>query len=966
MDPARWRKIDELVDGALELPAAERVAYLTARCDGDDSLQREVLSLIRAQDSARGFLENSAMEVAAKHAAAEDYSFTRTALVGRVIDTYRVERLIGLGGMGEVYLAHDDKLDRKIALKILPDEFSRDDERIKRFDREARAISALNHPNIVTIYDVGTFDGISYIAAEFVEGSTLREMIGGDLRLKDVYAIGIQICDALSTAHRAGIIHRDIKPENIILRPDGYVKILDFGLAKLNQTNANRQRDTNHTAPGEVIGTPAYMSPEQVAGELVDHRTDLWSVGVVLYELLAGKNPFKGSNRQETFKSILTADPGPVSNLDHSIPPAMDQILAKALEKDADLGYQTAADLRADLKRLKREFDSSPSWSHHSVELQREAAKRRGVRNLALAAAVLLVLVLGGGLTWRFYLRAKWAATAGGNEWTGAKNIQLTDTPWIEGYPSLSPDGKNIVFASDSPYDRNIYLQRVGGKNAVNLTSNSKVNDTMPVYSPDGKLIAFRSERDGGGTFVMEETGENVRKVSDAGYHPSWSPDGKQLVVCDRVSAVYTAHTVPNSSLWIIDVATGEKHKLDTKGDAVMPSWSPDGGRIAFWFVANGKAGDIATIPATCGEPVALDRDPASDWDPVWSPDGRFLYFISDRGGNMNVWRTAVDEQTGLATGKPESIPTPSKYVRHLSFSGDGKTLAYVRYESRSNVQSIPFDPATLKAGTEVSWITRGERELGNPELSPDGTKFVARSPSNTDEDLVIFDRDGSNLRKLTSDNFRERVPRWSPDGKKIAFQSDRSGKYQIWTIAPDGTGLQQVTFSDKSGVGFAVFSPDSLRLAYTESENGTYTPFIIDLSQSWPAQTPVPLPPHPGLGSLAVRDWSNDGNKLLLTLAQGEGDEQGIVLFDFASGRYERMTTNGDNPFWLNDNRNFIYSGHDSIFLCDSVTKKTSELYHTPEYELHHANISPDNKLIFFRYLQADADVWVVDASGR
>ena len=964
MDSVRWRQIDDLLDAALELPEAEREVFIQSRCNGDDELRDEVMSLLGAQDSPDNFLDQSVMRIAARNIAPEESVRPGTYLVDKTIGTYKIERLLGVGGMGEVYLAHDRKLVRKVALKILPGEFSSDDERLKRFDIEARAISALNHPNIVTIYDVGSVDGIDYIATEFVEGQTLRQLIGSAIGIEEILSVITQACDALNAAHSAGIIHRDIKPENIVVRPDGYVKVLDFGLAKLSESgSATAPFDGAKTAQGIIIGTPAYMSPDQVTGKTVDERTDLWSIAVVLYEFLTGKHPFKAENRHATLKSILINEPEPLSSFDLQLPSGLDQILKKGLEKDPDLGYQTASDMRADLKRIKREIDSSSlSWSQRSFELRQEILKRRGRKKLVLAGfGLFLAFIVAAG--W-YFLRPGSKTSAEATDWIGAKNIQVTETIWVEAYPSLSPDGKNIAFSSDSDDDRNIYLQRVGGKNPINLTPNSKGNDTMPVFSPDGKFIAFRSERQSGGVYIMEETGENVRRISEFGFHPSWSPDGKQIVVSDRLSGVHTAHTVPNSSLWVIDVATSVKRKLETKGDAIMPSWSPNGHRITFWLVSDGRQGDIASIPAAGGEPVVLDRDEASDWNPVWSSDGRSIYFASDRGGNMSFWRVAADEQTGLALGKAEPVPTPSKYGRHLTFSRDGKTLAYVRYESQSNLQSIGFDPKALKVNGPVTWITRGDKEVGSPDMSPDGSEFVIRHPSRTQEDLAVFDKNGGNWRALTNDIFRERVPRWSPDGKRIAFHSDRSGKYQIWSIYPDGTGLQQLTFTEKTGAIFAVYSPDGSHLVYTEINGESSSPFIIDLAKPWTEQIPRPLPPSSNNTSITVRDWSNDGTKLLVEYAKPDGEETGIGIFDLETGVYRKATDSGDNATWLNDNRNFIFTDRSSIFLFDSQRLKLTELYKPVEYGLQHANISADNKTLFFRYLQVDGDVWVLDAS--
>lgn len=966
MDAKRWKKIDAIIDAALEIPASEREKFVALNCKNDESLKKEILELLAAHDESENFLNKSAMNVMAKEIAADAPTVFDNSFVNKTFGQYRVQSMLGAGGMGEVYLATDEKLKRKVALKILPREFTSNDERVKRFQLEARAISALNHPNIVTIYEVGNLEGVNYIATEYVEGKTLRDLVGQNLKIKEILGIVIQSCEALSAAHNAGIIHRDIKPENIMIRPDGYVKILDFGLAKLSEIEFLTMKNLTKTAKGVIIGTPAYMSPEQVTDDNVDHRTDLWSIGVVLYELLTNVNPFKKDNRQITFQAILTEEPPVASSLNSEISAELDQILIKALEKDADLSYQTASDLRADLKRIKREFDSSPSLNSRSADSIKKEANFKKKNYFNVVAAAALCLFVGIFIVGFIIFTNKSDVSSEATEWTNADQLQITNSPWVEGYPSLSPDGKNIIYASEINGDRNIYLQRVGGSNQINLTPNIKESDTMPAFSYDGKYIAFRSERNPSGIYVMEETGENARFVSNLGFHPSWSPDGTKIVVSDKAAAVHTAYTVPNSSLFVIDVKTGEKKKLETGDDAIMPNWSPNGQRIAFWSVPGGKLGEIATIPATGGEPVMITSNDASDWNPVWSPDGKFLYFASDRKGNMSFWRIAIDEKTGKPLGEPEYVPTPSKYCRHITFSRDGKLLGYVRYESQSNLQSIAFDPQSMKAGKETFWITRGDKEVGNPDLSPNGEHFVVRFPTRTQEDLAIIEKNSDNPRILMNDKFRERIPRWSPDGKKIAFHSDRSGKYQIWTINPDGSNLEQITFSEKTGINAAVFSPDNLRLAFTEINEDKYQSYILDLTKKWSDQTPLPLSPMSDSLSFSARDWSSDGKKLLIIYFESDGDENGIGVFDFEKNSFEKIIETGSNPFWLKDNRHFIFTDRNTIWLCDTQTKQSFELYKPFSYEVQHANIAPDNKSIFFRYLQVDADVWLLDASKQ
>ena len=312
MDAEQWRRVDELLDAALGLPEREREPFVERAAAGDEALRDEVLSLLRAQSRAAGFMEQSALRVAARALAREA---APEPLAGREVGGYVVERLLGAGGMGEVYLARELKLGRPVAFKVLPRHALADPERAERFKREARALSALNHPNLVTVYDVGEHAGLAYIAMEYVEGRTLRSLLEDRPRLGESLAIAAQIAEALAAAHQAGVVHRDVKPDNVMVRPDGYVKLLDFGLAKLTEPSAPRGDGPGVTRAGAAMGTLAYMSPEQAAGEAVDHRTDIWSLGVLIYELVAGRKPFGGADRRATVNAIMSSEPACIPSM---------------------------------------------------------------------------------------------------------------------------------------------------------------------------------------------------------------------------------------------------------------------------------------------------------------------------------------------------------------------------------------------------------------------------------------------------------------------------------------------------------------------------------------------------------------------------------------------------------------------------------------------------------------------------
>ncbi|MGD9564017.1 MAG: protein kinase [Pyrinomonadaceae bacterium] len=960
MEAARWKQIDELVDAALDLPENARAQFVADRSGEDDDLRKAVLELLDAQRTTDGnFLDQSAMRFAAKAAAEGDNEFLTYALLNKTVATYKIEKLLGAGGMGEVYLAFDEKLKRKVALKILPPEFGSNDERVRRFELEARAVSSLNHPGIVTIYDVGNFQGVNYIATEFVEGRTLRELMGDKFKVRNILLNSIQICDALGAAHNAGIIHRDIKPENIMIRKDGYAKILDFGLAKLTEPGDHAVRDLAATARGVIIGTPAYMSPAQISDEKLDHRTDLWSCGVVLYEFLTGKNPFKGPTKQETFQAILSRVVPPCSSLNVDIPAELDAVLAKLLEKDPAMGYQGAAELRADLKRIKRDVDSLSTSSTHPANSSTfvRAISRRPWYVHAAAAALLIASVA----TLAYFVMLISGRSESGPAWTEATSVQLTNQPGTEYFPSLSPDGKDLVYAAEENGSLDIFIQRVGGKRRINLTAGSDADDTQPAFAPDGHLIAFRSNREPRGVYVMEISGENVRRIADDGYHPSWSPDSKQIVVSTfgRDEPNVRPASIPHS-LDIIDVQTGTKRRL-VDAEATFPAWSPHGHRIAYWFYT-GTYGrrDIATVPAGGGEPVVVAKDFAvSNWNPVWSPDGKFLYFISSRLGDMNVWRVPIDEVSGNVLGEPERVGTPSTYSRHLSFSRDGNRMVYVQTDNRANIQGVEMDIETMRTLGEPFWITEGDRQVSRPELSPDGSKFVMRLIRKTQDDLVTVSRDGKDWRDITNDEPFDRYVRWSPDGKRLAFTSDREGGGQIWTCNADGTGLTQFSHltATENPPGFPAWSPDGTKLSIyydnSTSLHDTAAPAKPEMANR--------LPSSDVAERMVAWDWSPDGKKLAGVLAKGS--IRHIGYFSLESGEYKIVVPNVNRvPSWLPDSRHLVYSARSDVFIADIQTGNVRRLFSNPLVSIGSPFISRDGTLLYYAAATSESDIWMLD----
>jgi eukaryotic-like serine/threonine-protein kinase len=940
MDRELWKQVDALLDRALEQPPEAREAFVAAAAQDNAVLRDEVLSLLKAQSQAANFMERSAMKVAA-HALAQDSRITTivSTLVGQEIATYKVEKLLGAGGMGEVYLARDLKLGRLVALKVLPLHFVVDADRLSRFQREARALSSLNHPNLVTIYEVGEANGLHFIAMELVEGKTLSSL-RDKLSLKELLSIVAQVAEALGAAHQSGIVHRDVKPDNVMVRPDGYAKVLDFGLVKLAEVEPT-PGTAAQTQLGIAMGTLAYMSPEQAAGEPVDHRTDIWSLGVVLYELSTGQKPFTGESRQAIINRILSGQP---SAIDAGLPPELDSILSKALEKDRELRYQTASDFRADIRRLLREIDSSPSRS--GAHLAKRFWRPRWLWPVLTCVLILTTAVFA----WSVWWRVKAVTT----DWSRAAHLQLTNEHGTEYFPSLAPDGRSFVYASNQNGSFDLFVQRVGGKNATLLTPNTPSDEIAPVFSPNGERIAFRSTREPAGVYVMEAGGENVRLVVAGCHHPSWSPHGREIV-CSTAGhdEPATRNTVP-SALWIANVETGDKRFL-CENDAMQPSWSPNGDRIAFWFMPpSAGRSDIATISRSGGDVEVVTKDASTNWNPVWSPDGKFLYFASDRSGNMSFWRVAIDEKSGKVQGEAEAVSTPANFNRHLGFSANGRRMIYVQTDQQSNIQGLNFNANTEKV-SEPFWITRGDRHIVRPELSPDGTRFVMRVSRRTQDDLIVVSRDGAQWRDLTNDKSFDRYPRWSPDGKKIAFTSDRSGRYEIWVLDADATNLRQLTFDTPGDTTFPIWSPDGVQILFRSNFVNT----VLDVNKTWAEQELLTLPMPPDNQRFVAWDWSPDGKRVIGNLS---GPPSVVATYSFETKQYEKLTEFGTSAMWLPDSTRFVFLFEKKIYLGDVKTKRIREIFSSGENEIRSVDISSDGKLLYYSVYTSESDIWLLD----
>jgi Tol biopolymer transport system component len=533
----------------------------------------------------------------------------------------------------------------------------------------------------------------------------------------------------------------------------------------------------------------------------------------------------------------------------------------------------------------------------------------------------------------------------------------LTELPGPELQPSLSPDGRQLLYASAASGNRDVYLLRVGGDRAINLTANSPVDDLQATFSPDGERIAFRSERDGGGLFVMGATGESVRRLTDFGFDPAWSPDGKHLAfAAEAVDDPYLRRAT--SGLWTVALDTGQTTRL-TEGDAVQPAWSPTGDRIAYWANTDGQR-DIWTVSAGGGEPVPVTRDHHTDWSPAWSPDARLLYFSSDRGGSMNLWRVAIDAATGAMSGEPRPVTAGTRGIGYARLSADGTRMVVMAYDRTADVSLHPME--ALLAGDERPQTVLSRQSMGWCSLAPDGA-WLACTTKGAREDLVILRADGSELRRLTDDVHKDRGAIWTPDGESLVFYSARSGKWDYWWTRRDGSGLRPIT-TGVGAVAGAALSPDGSRLVLNAPNHDL---LVVDVGKVNTMETVVRLLRADEGGRywrVGGPSWSPDGFRLIVVETDDAGTAQRYALYDFESGTLRPLDVDvapvsGPWPVagWLPDAAGFVLRGAEGLVLYNVANGDRRRLTAAGGS----AALSRDGRVLLVERNVLDSEIWLL-----
>jgi eukaryotic-like serine/threonine-protein kinase len=898
MNPERYKQIEDLYHSALGRKPEERAAFLEQSCGVDEALRGEVESLLGYDEQAEQFIETPPDDVAAAMMAAEQ----KQSMVGRTLGHYQVASLLGSGGMGEVYRATDTRLDRTVAVKLLPQHLSSNPERRQRFEREARAVSSLSHPHICALYDVGQQDGIDYLVMEYIEGESLADRLAkGPLPVDHALRYAIQVADALDKAHRARLVHRDLKPANIMLTESG-AKLLDFGLAKERVSNSEfvvrAQSDLSAergylSREGTIVGTLQYMAPEQLEAGAVDTRTDIFSFGAVLYETLTGKRAFTGKSQASLIGAILHAEPPAISTIQPMAPPALDRLVKKCLAKDPDQRWQSAGDV-ADELRWVAEAGSEASAT--------APVKIRGRNRERLAWIVASMLLLGVAAAVVFIVRNFDRAPT---EVSTTRFVISASEKQVLLYPSISPDGRRLVYPASTEGKQQLWIRELDSITPKLLPGTDKTS--YPAFwSPDGRYIAFFSD---GKLKKLQLSGGPAQPLADAS-NPrggSWNREGVIIFAPDGTS--------PLSRL---SASGGERTQLTTLDESRQeishrwPFFLPDGRH--FLFVARSRQIENTAIYVGSLDSKETKRVLNADSSMAYAPQG---YLLFAREGTLMGQPFDVDKLrvTGEEIWVAGQISWALSALAGFSVSENG-VLAYL----------------TGNPATQLTWFDRSGTELrtvGLPaayialRLSPDEMRVaVARTdPLAVAPDISLIELARGVASKLTSEPSIDDFPVWSPDGSQIAFSSNREGAMNLYRKLSNGAGKEEGLIKSNQGEHMQDWSPDGRFLLYRTF--GVKTKSDIWVLPMFGDRKPYPFLETEFDETSAI--FSPDGRWVAYVSDEAGTYEVYVRRFQGSGGSWRISTDGGTVPRWRRDGKELFYFSGKKLMAVDVKASESS-----------------------------------------
>ena len=884
-----WEDVFAVFDAALSTSGVARKEFLERKCGGNARLRDEVESLLAAHRDADGFLSGGQAR-ATRAAGGSSSAVSRILAPGTRIGVFEVEGFAGAGGMGEVYRARDTRLDRHVALKILSPDATTDIRGRARLAYEARAIARLSHPHICALHDIGHHDGVDFLVMEYLDGETLASrLLRAPLPVAEAVRIAIQIADALDAAHAEGIVHSDLKPANIMLVSDSSgrdgepeSKLLDFGLARfqptprISESGIPAADHAESTRRGVIAGTPQYMAPEQVRGEEADPRSDIFSFGCVLCEMVSGHAAFAGGTAADVMSAILSADPsglpidrsrsgGATANASRRL----ERVIRRCLEKEPDRRFNGMPDVKIEL---------------HAVARAVAETQLRRSRRWATVAAVALVAI---GVAVGPRLRSRPSPLPPP---AAMKVVQLTSVNGLEIEPTFSPDGTQVTFSWNGEREDNydIYVKTIGSSGVRRLTTDPAA-DTFPIWSPDGKQIAFLRDHAGGGTTVYSvlPSGGEERKLSDfrigggVSARIAWSPDERWIVGRPDLSEDLAKNG--SWALYLIPLGGGTPRRL-TEARApdldAAPAFSPDGRRFAYAACVNLTSRicrvnviDLRADYTPAGPPRHLANAGRSVAAVAWSRDGTSIVYDTNARGRWELWRVSLDG------AEPERLEMAGDHSRQAAVAPAGDRLAFERaYQLRSVFK--------LRTKGEPEPVLVSSAWDYNPQFSPDGSRIVFSSRRSGDvEEIWLASTDGSGARQLTyGPGTRQTLPAWSPDGRQIAFESTgANGLADIWVIPADGGVPRRVT-TDPGEENAPSWSRDGTRIYFLSDRDGDG---IWGGHDTWQV---------PAEGGPSTRVTQGGSSSLVFESADGKAlIYQSRIAYESADGKTH--PTLGDSP---------------------------------------------------------------------
>lgn len=853
---------------------------------------------------------------------------------GTKLGSYEIVSPLGAGGMGEVYCALDTKLGREVAIKVLPEAFARDEERLSRFEREARILASLNHPNVASIYNLEQEEGQTFLVLELVPGSSLDELITREsIAVKEALSICSQVAAALEAAHEKGIVHRDLKPANIKITPKNVVKVLDFGIAKI--INPNFFSDNlsivktiglDETGQGMVLGTVTYMSPEQARGKQLDKQTDIWSFGCVLFEILSRRKAFDGETVSDVLVAILDREPN-WENLPSALPSKIHDLIIRCLQKDVRQRLHDIGDARIELEEIL----ASPGLT---TTRKRKRTKTAVIRK---------------------------------NVDTDSKQIvfrqpvltQLTSAGGIHEFPAWSPDGKRLAYSLEVKGFKKIFIQEIDGGKSWQVTTGS-YDDIQPAWATAADSILFVRSNQGrgklqpGDVFGQYTDGDIWRidlqsgkeqKIISNGFNPSFSPDGK-LIALD-------ASWAGPRRIWVVNNHGSNPQQIT--GDVseavshVNPSWSPDGEKIVFQNIERTKF-DIKVVELVSRKVEWVTNDLFQDLNPVWSGD--YIYFSSYRSGGLNIWRVPAN-----SPGSPQQLTIGAGQDVEIAISPDGKQLAFTILRQNADVWKLPVSPATGEPINAALSVIVSTREDSRGAWSPEGNQIAFNSDRTGDMNIWKYSFADEKIEQLTKGPGGDYQPNWSPDGNWITFFSCRAGNADIWLIDSAGNHLKRLTKTKSLQIN-PFFSPDGKQIAYQSDESGRLEVWLMNHDGSDQRQ----------LSDIGVMGhflrWSNDGKFIFFRCSSMK---QSVMKISIDGGEPIQIAeVAGGSHISFSPDQSMIMDviGHKQLWvspLSDGKPKMIFE-FDNSDARIDYPMWSPDgNWILFDKFQPQGGDIWIM-----